>query len=260
MRAQGAARAPIRVTRSTTAWHSTAEREQLILEHLPQVHLIARRIRERLPRSVSLEDLISTGVVGLIAAIDRFDSRQNVKLKTYAEFKIRGAILDSLRELDWAPRRQRHRSKQIEGAVSAAAQRLQRFPDEEEIARELKVSLERYRQWLMDTRALNMGSLQDAPADDSTHTRLKYVSDDQEKWPSRVAERSELQRLLQEAIGRMPDPERTVINLYYREQMTLREIAPIVGLHESRISQLKTQGILRLRAYVQARWTLPRSA
>src|SRR6476620_7727397 len=96
------------------------ERERLILEHLPQVRLIARRIHERLPESISLDDLISTGVIGLISAIDRFDSSHNVKLKTYAEYKIRGAILDSLRGLDWAPRQQRKRSKQIEAAMVSA--------------------------------------------------------------------------------------------------------------------------------------------
>src|SRR5215471_12845943 len=102
------------------------ERESLILEHLPQVRLIARRIQERLPESISLDDLISTGVIGLISAIDNFDPRHNVKLKTYAEYKIRGTILDSLRGLDWAPRQKRRKAKQIEAAVAASEQSLQR--------------------------------------------------------------------------------------------------------------------------------------
>src|SRR5436190_6009069 len=114
--------------------NAVEERERLILEHLPQVRLIARRIHERLPESVNLEDLISTGTLGLIAAIDRFDASHNVKLKTYAEYKIRGAILDSLRGLDWAPRQQRKRSKQIEAAIACAEQKLHRMPTEEEIA------------------------------------------------------------------------------------------------------------------------------
>src|ERR1700686_2465994 len=112
---------------------SDERRERLILEHLPQVRLIARRIHERLPECVSLDDLISTGVVGLIAAIDRFDASHNVKLKTYAEYKIRGAILDGLRGLDWAPRQQRKRSKQIEAAIWIMEQRLHRTPEEDEI-------------------------------------------------------------------------------------------------------------------------------
>src|SRR5579871_1526317 len=120
------------------------QREQLILEHLPQVRLIARRIQERLPENISLEDLVSTGVIGLISAIDNFDPTHNVKLKTYAEYKIRGAILDSLRNLDWAPRQKRRRAKQIEAAISRAEQRLQRTPTEEEIAQQMEVSLEEY--------------------------------------------------------------------------------------------------------------------
>src|SRR5262245_27654069 len=109
---------------------SSEERERIIMEHLPQVRLIARRIHERLPESVNLDDLISAGTIGLISAIDRFDPSLNVKLKTYAEYKIRGAILDSLRGLDWAPRQQRKRSKQIEAAISTAEQRLHRTPSE----------------------------------------------------------------------------------------------------------------------------------
>src|SRR5579883_1746857 len=136
------------------------ERERLILEHLPQVRLIARRIQERLPENIALEDLISTGVLGLISAIDNFDPSHNVKLKTYAEYKIRGAILDSLRGLDWAPRQKRRKTKQIEAAVSSAEQRLKRAPLEEEIAAELKLPLEEYRSWLVEIRGLNIASLE----------------------------------------------------------------------------------------------------
>src|SRR5271165_1379191 len=143
------------------------EREQLILDHLPQVRLIARRIHERVPESVNLDDLVSTGVVGLISAIDRFDASLNVKLKTYAEYKIRGAILDSLRGLDWAPRQQRKRSKQIESAISAAEQKLHRMPTEEEIAAELNVGIAEYHEWLVDIRGVNLGSLEHASSEES---------------------------------------------------------------------------------------------
>ena len=236
------------------------EREELILEHLPQVRLIARRIHDRLPESVSLEDLISTGVVGLIAAIDRFDPSQNVKLKTYAEYKIRGAILDSLRGLDWAPRQQRKRAKQIEAAICAAEQRLHRSPTEEEIAAELGQTIEEYHAWLVDARGLTLGSLENAGADEEQHDLLKYVADREDAWPSRVVEREELQKLLAAAIEKMPDIEKTVLSLYYHEELTLREISKIVNLHESRISQLKTQAILRLRGYMEKRWPGARGA
>src|SRR5438034_7865469 len=139
---------------------SKEERDALILENLPQVHLIARRIHDKLPESVSLDDLVSTGVVGLITAVDHFDPTQNVKLKTYAEHKIRGAILDSLRELDWAPRPKRKKAKQIEAAISSAEQRLHRTPTEDEVARELSLSLDEYHEWLVEVRGVNIGSLE----------------------------------------------------------------------------------------------------
>jgi RNA polymerase sigma factor FliA len=261
MRAQGTAKEPSRGVKKYQAQDSAAEeRERLILEHLPQVRLIARRIHERLPESVNLDDLISTGTLGLIAAIDRFDPRHNVKLKTYAEYKIRGAILDSLRGLDWAPRQQRKRSKQIEVAISAAEQRLHRGPTEEEIAQQLNLTLAEYHEWLVDIRGVNLGSLEAASPDDAGRSLLKYISDDEENWPSRLLERSELQRLLADAIEKMPATERTVISLYYHEELTLREISKVVNLHESRVSQLKSQAILRLRTYMQKRWPLERGA
>lgn len=236
------------------------ERERLILEHLPQVRLIARRIHERLPESVNLEDLISTGTIGLIAAIDRFDPGHNVKLKTYAEYKIRGAILDSLRGLDWAPRQQRKRTKQIEAAICAIEQRVHRSPSEDEIARELGLTIEEYHEWLVDIRGVNLGSLETASQDDDGRDLLKYISDDEENWPSRLLEKSELQRLLAEAIEKMPYTEKVVLSLYYHEELTLREIAKIVNLHESRVSQLKSQAILRLRSYIEKRWPLEKGA
>ncbi len=261
MRAPTTAKEPTRAVRKyQTHVQATEERERLILEHLPQVRLIARRIHERLPESVNLDDLISTGTVGLIAAIDRFDPRHNVKLKTYAEYKIRGAILDSLRGLDWAPRQQRKRSKQIEAAISVAEQRLHRAPAEDEIAKQLDLTLEEYHEWLVDIRGVNIGSLEATSPEGDGRNLLKYVSDDEENWPSRLLERSELQRLLADAIEKMPRTERIVISLYYHEELTLREISKIVNLHESRISQLKSQAVLRLRSYMEKRWPVQRGA
>jgi RNA polymerase sigma factor for flagellar operon FliA len=234
------------------------QRERLILEHLPQVRLIARRIHERLPESVSLEDLISTGIVGLIQAIDNFDPRHGVKLKTYAEYKIRGAILDSLRGLDWAPRQQRRKAKQIEAAIGQLEQRWQRTPTEEEIAEELGLSIEDYREWLVDVRGVKLGSFELANSEDDGRDLLAFISDGEENWPSALVERAELERLLAEAIERMPAIERTILSLYYHEELTLREAAKVVKLHESRVSQLKSQAILRLRSYMRSRWPMPR--
>src|SRR5579872_570075 len=230
---------------------STEKRERLILEHLRQVRLIARHIHERLPHHVSLDDLVSAGVVGLIAAIDRFDPGHNVKLKTYAEYKIRGAILDSLRALDWAPRRKRKMARQVEAAIQSASQRLQRDPGEEDLASELGIDLGRYQQWLGNLQGLAMGALESAG--ENRRDLLDYVADDEEHSPSRLVERAELEKLLAQAIARMPAIDRTVIALYYHDGLTLREIAEVVHLHQSRISQLKSQAILRLRAHVSRR-------
>jgi len=233
------------------------ERERLILEHLPQVHLIARRIHERLPGHVVLEDLISTGIVGLISAVDNFDPSANVQLRTYAEHKIRGAILDSLRELDWAPRDVRKKAKQIQRAIIVAQQRLRREPDEEEIAAELKISLEQYQHWLTETQGIDLSELEYAPADQPGRNLLKFVSDNEDRMPSRVLERVELEQVLATGIQSMPSLESTVLSLYYEQELTLREIAEITGIHISRVSQIKGQALLRLRGYVERRWTLP---
>jgi RNA polymerase sigma factor for flagellar operon FliA len=230
------------------------EREMLIIEHLPQVRLIARRIHERLPGTVSLDDLISTGTIGLISAIDNFDPNQKVKLKTYAEYRIRGAILDGLRGMDWAPRGRRKLSRQIELAIASAEQRLGRVPTEEEIALELGISVDEYRDWLVDTENLQIGELDYASADNEGFSLLKYVSDPESRQPSKILERSELESLLTGQISRMPKIERTVLSLYFYEEMSLKEIAQIMELHVSRISQLKTQAILRLRCILQKRW------
>jgi RNA polymerase sigma factor for flagellar operon FliA len=236
---------------------SEDERERLILEHLPQVRLIARRIQERLPENISLDDLVSTGVLGLISAIDHFDAGHNVKLKTYAEYKIRGAILDSLRGLDWAPRQKRRQAKQIEAAIATLEQQLQRAPTEDEIAAQLGISIGEYHEWLVEIRGLNIASLEHAGAEQG-RDMLQFVPDESGQLPSTLLERSELERLLAEGIDSIPPVERTVLSMYYHEELTLREIAHVVNLHESRISQLKAQAILRLRARLTEQWPVSR--
>jgi len=232
-----------------------AKRDRLILEHLPQVRLLARRIHDRLPGNVSLDDLVSTGTLGLISAIDRFDPSRQVTLRTYAEHKIKGRILDSLRQLDWAPRQQRKHAKQIEAAIAAAEQRFQRSPTEAEIATELRLTVDGYHQWQVNVRGLNFARLESAGSGDSeSGDLLRVLSGDPKEWPSALFERSELQGALAAAISGIPAIEKTVLSLYYHGQLTLREISKIVGLHESRISQLKAQAILRLRVCMARLW------
>jgi RNA polymerase sigma factor for flagellar operon FliA len=222
---------------------------------LPQVRLIARRIYERIPASTNLDDLISVGVLGLIAAIDRYDARHEVKLRTYAEYKIRGAILDSLRGMDWVPRQQRRRSRQIESAIGVLEQEHHRMPTEEEIATYLGLSISEYHDWLSESRGVTIGSLESASTDPDSGDLLRYIPDSGGAWPSEIVERSQLESAISGAIDRMPKVERTVLSLYYYEEMTLREVAKVLNLHESRISQLKTQAILRLRSLITKRWT-----
>ena len=227
-------------------------REALILKHLPQVRLIARKISERLPDSICLDDLVSAGVLGLIAAIDCFDPSHNVKLKTYAEYKIRGAILDSLRELDWAPRQRRRLAKQIEAAIAVVEQRIQGSPSDDEVAEEMGVSLGTYHQYLVDTQGLTLGSLEYTSSEEDGRELISYLADEDATLPSQAFERDELVGLLASAIRRLPPIESTILGFYFHEELTLREISKIVQLHESRISQLKTQAILRLRGYLKS--------
>ncbi len=233
-------------------------REALILEHMPQVRLIARKIYERLPDSISLDDLVSAGVLGLISAIDCFDPAHNVKLKTYAEYKIRGAILDSLRDLDWAPRQRRRLAKQIESAIARVEQELQATPDDEQIAEEMGVTLDVYHQYLVDTQGLTLGSLEYAANEEDGRELISYLADEDAELPNQLYERRELERLLAEAIRRLPPIESAILGFYFQEELTLREIARIVHLHESRISQLKTQAILRLRTSMRRTWPMER--
>ncbi len=231
-----------------------AERERLILDHLSNVRWIAIRIHEKISGAVSLDDLVSAGTIGLINAVDSYDPRYNVKLATYAEHRIRGAILDSIRGLDGVPTHKRKRLKQIEAAVSNAEQRLQRVPTEEEIAAELDISLAEYQNTLVELRGVSLGSLDEVADGYSEGKLLRYLPQDEENQPSRILERVELEKLLSDAVDKMPRQERTILTLYFKEEQNLHEIAEIMGLHTTRVCQLKAQAVLRLRAYVSKKW------
>ncbi len=234
------------------------DREKLILEHAPQVQLIARRIYENLPGSVSLDDLVSSGMIGLINAIDDYDPSQPVKLKTYAEYKIRGAILDSLRSMDWASRHRRRKHKEIEAAISSAEKKLKRPPSEEEIAVELDLSVEEYRARLVEVQGLTLGSLEMTVGQDSGGQSLLSIIPDTGELPSVKLERRELQKLIVNAFKKLPEQEKTILALYYNEGLNLRQIGDVVKLGVSRVSELKTTSILRLRAHVADQWPTPR--
>ena len=235
-------------------------RERLVLEHLPQVRIIAGRIHDRLPSHIALEDLVSTGIIGLMNAIDNFNPSFNVQLRTYAEHRIHGAIMDSLRDMDWAPRETRKRSKLIERAIHRLKQKIGREPREEEIAAELEISVADYQKWLTDAQSVEIHRLEATSSDGQSFDLLDVISDDENLWPSKIVERAELEKVLARAIERMPKQERVVLSLYYYEELSLKEIAQIMGMHLSRIGQLRVQGILRLRNHMERVWSAGRGA
>lgn len=224
------------------------ERERMLLEHLPAVRYIARRIHERLPSHVELDDLISAGYVGLIDAFEKFDHSKRVLFKSYAQFRIRGAILDSLRILDWSPRELRRKGRAVEEAIRVLTQRLGRAPAEQEIAQELRLALAEYQQLLGDLKGLEIGSLHVEHSEDSGDEELAYVPGSPEDDPLFRCLRGELQQRLTDAIDELPDKERLVLTLYHYEGLTMKEIGMTLGLVESRISQIHSSAVLRLRA------------
>ena len=236
-----------------------AEREALILQHLPLVHWLANKFHETLPPTFALEDLVSTGIIGLIEAVENYDPRFNTKLGTYAHHRIRGAILDSVRGSDGMSGPRRQKMKRVESAISSLEQRLQRVASEEEIAAELNLTLEEYGQWLLDLRAVRLTSIDPSP-EAKTAGLLDYIADSADHHPDQPLERAELERVLEQGIQKLPERERQVLSLYYKEELTLREIGTVMGLHLTRISQLKAQATLRLKAYLERYWPMKSGA
>jgi RNA polymerase sigma factor for flagellar operon FliA len=165
--------------------------------------------------------------------------------------------MDSLRDMDWSSRDTRKRSKRIEAAIHRTKQVLGREPSEEEIAAEIGIPVEDYRAWLLEVQSVELHRLDAMSADGEDFSLLNVISDDEADWPSHVVERKELERIIAVAIDRMPKNERTVLSLYYYEELTLREIAEVMSMHLSRIGQLKSQAILRLRSHLERVWSSP---
>ena len=229
------------------------ERERLILEQIPQVHFIAARMHERLPKHVAIDDLISAGMLGLIAAVDNYDPARNVKLCTYAEHKIRGYILNSMAKFSGASRQSVKLRRDVQRAIGEVERKYGGAASAEAVAAELGVSLEEYHGMLAELQATTLGSLEptDAAGDGSA---VQYVADPSGDTPERTFVMAELRALVIDSVGKLPDNERTVLSLYYLEGLALREIAEVMDLHITRISQLKTQAILRLRTQIEKLW------
>jgi len=226
----------------------SGEEERLLLEHLPIVRFLARRIHERLPQHVEMEDLVSAGVVGLMDAFAKFDPKKKVQFRSYAQFRIRGAILDSLRTLDWSPRELRRKGRAVEEAVRLLTARLGRAPGETEIASELNVSLDQYQALLGDLKGLEIGTLHTEHNEDSGEEELAYVPGQPEDDPLFCCLRGELKERLADAIEGLAERERLVMTLYYYEELTMREIGLALGVVESRISQIHASAVVHLRA------------
>jgi len=227
------------------------ERDQLLLEHLPAVRYIAHRIHERLPQHVELEDLISSGIVGLIDAFNKFDHTKDVQFKSYAQFRIRGAILDSLRVLDWSPRELRRKGRAVQEAIQTITRTQRRTPTEPEIARELNLSLNDYQLLLGQLKGLEIGSLNLEHKDDSGEDQLAYIAGSPEDDPLFRCLQGEMRQMLIDAIEELPEKERMVLTLYYYEELTMKEIGLTLGVVESRISQIHSAAVVRLRVSLE---------
>ncbi|GAC1418905.1 MAG: FliA/WhiG family RNA polymerase sigma factor [Acidobacteriaceae bacterium] len=228
------------------------DRERMLLEHLPTVRFVARRIHERLPQHVDLEDLISAGVVGLIDALSKFDHTKQVQFKSYAQFRIRGAILDSLRTLDWSPRELRRKGRAVDEAIRAVTQRIGRAPSEQEIAVEMAMSLTDFQQLLGELKGLEIGSLHIERTEDSGDEELAYLPGSPEEDPLFQCMQGERKQHLIDAIDELPEKERLVLTLYYYEELTMKEIGLTLGVVESRISQIHSSAVARLRSTLSA--------
>lgn len=221
-------------------------REKLILEYAPLVKIIAGRLSMYLGYNVEYEDLVSYGIFGLIDAIDKFDYGKGIKFETYASLRIRGSILDQIRKMDWIPRSLRQKQKLFEAAVSKLELKLGRNPTDEEIAAELDISIDEL--CSLEGQSISLGIMSlDEFVEQGTELKETAVENSRFDNPEQVAEQGELKRILAETLDTLTDKEKKVILLYYYEELTLKEISRIMEVSESRVSQLHTRGLQKLR-------------
>ncbi|MDD5747960.1 MAG: RNA polymerase sigma factor WhiG [Actinomycetota bacterium] len=232
--------------------HSPEIREKLILHYSPLVRYVAGRISTGLPPSVEYSDLVSFGVFGLIDAIEKYDPSRGIKFETYAIARIKGAIIDEMRVDDWVPRSMRNGAREIERAYAALEGELKRIPTDEEVARRLKISCEEYQNLLHKLSFMSLVALDELWTIDGEHpdriALAEMVEDVKVKDPSQTFEIGEMKSIVADAISHLPERERLVVTLYYFEGLTMREIGEVLGVTESRICQMHTKAILRLRS------------
>jgi len=228
---------------------AVAGSDQLLLEQLPQVKYIARRIHERLPQHVPFDDLLHAGIVGLIDAMHKYDAGKNVRFASYAKFRIRGAILDSLRDMDWSPRDLRRKARRLEAAMQKLQSELGRSASEPELAEAMGTSLEELQHLLDEIRGLEVGSLQIESLQDGRETDLgETIPGPPGQDPLSLYLRGERKQMLADAIAQLPEREQQVLAMYYQEELTMKEVGAVLGIGESRVSQIHSMAVARLRA------------
>jgi RNA polymerase sigma factor FliA len=228
-----------------------AVRDRLILTYAPLVKYVAGRLGSGLPAHVDEGDLVSYGLLGLIGAIERYDPDRDIKFETYAIARIRGAIIDELRALDWVPRSVRSRARQIERAIGELEAKLARAPSDEEIAVKLGMTVDELDETLSDISRSSIAALDElwsVSGDGDQVSLLDTIEDESVARPAEVLDETEMREALADAIARLPEREKLVVTLYYYEELTLREIGEVLGVTESRVSQLHTKAILRLKS------------
>jgi RNA polymerase sigma factor FliA len=234
-----------------TAWQDEAQRERLLMDQLPQVRYIARRIHEHLPRHVPFEDLVHAGVVGLIDALHKYDQKKQVQFASYAKFRIRGAILDSLREMDWSPRDLRRKARLLEEAHHKLRSELGRNPTEPELAAEFGLDLRGLQLLLGEIDGLEVGSLRvESHLDGKEEDLCDSIPHDPQDTPLFLCLRGEMKQQLARAIAELPEKERQVLVLYYFQELTMKEVGAKLGVGESRVSQIHSTAVVRLQAVV----------
>lgn len=234
---------------------SAENMEQVILEYSPMIKYVANRIALRLPPHIEIDDLISVGVMGLIDAIEKYDPTRGAKFKTYAEFRVRGSILDELRSLDWVPRSIRQKAAHIDAVSHKLQAKLGRPPEDEEVAAEMGVSLEQFFTLLNETKSMPLISLEDLGITKESGERqslLECLAGKSDVDPQTQLRLTELKSIIAKAIDSLPEKERLMVSLYYYEELTMKEIGEVLGITESRVSQIHSKAVFRLRTKLRS--------
>ena len=232
-----------------------ADKNSLLTEHMPLVKRLAHQMKAKLPPSVEVDDLVQAGMMGLLDAINRYEENHGAQFETYAVLRIRGAMLDELRSSDWMPRSTRANMRKVEQAMATLQQQLGRPPSESEVAKSLKLSLADYQELLGDSGGHQLVYYEDFHDDDGNDTFLdRYAVDDDDPLKSLLD--TDFRQAVIDAIDALPPREKMLMGLYYEEELNLKEIGAVMGVSESRVSQLHTQAVARLRTYLRERsWT-----